>query len=69
MTVAEVKKMSLKDKLQIMEAIWQDLRDHVDECPISPQTREMLDSRRERVASGEASLQDWDTVKHSIGRS
>ena len=69
MTVAEIKKMSLKDKLQIMEVIWQDLRDHVDKCPISPKTRDMLDYRRERVASGKASLQDWDTVKHNIGRS
>jgi putative addiction module component (TIGR02574 family) len=68
MTIAEVKDLSLSEKLQIMEAIWQDLRDHVDSCPISPATRDLLDSRRQRVASGEASIRDWDDVKHSIGR-
>ena len=68
MTTAEVKDLSLSEKLQIMEAIWLDLRDHVDACPISPETRTLLDSRRERVVSGEAALRDWDEVKHSIGR-
>ncbi len=68
MTIPDVKELSLREKLQIMEAIWLDMREHVDTCPIPPEHRALLNSRRERVASGEASIRDWDEVKNSISR-
>ena len=68
MTITDIKELSLSEKLQIMEAIWLDLREHVDACPIPPEHRALLDSRRERVKSGEAFIRDWDEVKNSIGR-
>ena len=68
MTVAEVKSMSLLEKLQLMEAIWLDLREHVDGCAIPAEHKSLLDERRRRVASGESSLRSWDEVKNSLGR-
>jgi hypothetical protein len=67
MSIAEIVKLPLREKLQIMEAIWEDLRDHADRFEVPLEHRALLDSRRERVATGIASLRDWDTVKHSIG--
>ena len=68
MSVTEAAKLPLREKLQIMEAIWADLRAHVDQIE-PPQThRDLLDARRRRVAAGEVVLHDWDRVKHSIGR-
>lgn len=68
MTVADVKALSLREKLQIMEAIWLELREHADACGVPPEHRELLDSRRARVASGEVELRDWDAIKRTIGR-
>ena len=66
MSIAEVNKLTLREKLQIMEAIWIDLRQHVDALDAPPEHRDLLDSRRDRVASGQAALHDWDQVKHTI---
>jgi hypothetical protein len=68
MSIAEVNKLTLREKLQIMEAIWVDLRQHVDVLDAPKEHRDLLDSRRGRVDSGQAALHDWDQVKHTIGR-
>lgn len=68
MSIAEVQKLPLREKLQIMEAIWLDLRQHVENLDAPKAHRDLLDSRRERVASGKVSIRDWDQVKHTIGR-
>ena len=68
MTVADLAKLSLREKLQLMEAIWEDLRGHVDAMGVPDEHRQILDERRSRVASGEATILDWDKVKHTLGR-
>ncbi len=67
MSLAEIDKLSLREKLQIMEAIWEDLRERADRLEVPREHRELLASRRERVASGQAELRDWDAVKQSLG--
>ncbi len=68
MTVAEIKTMPAAQKLQIMEMIWDDMRERFEASEISPEVRSLLDERRARVERGEAQLLDWDEVKASIGR-
>jgi putative addiction module component (TIGR02574 family) len=68
MSAADVSQLPLREKLQIMEVIWEDLRARADRAGISQEQKDLLDARRARVASGEARLLDWDSVKHSIGR-
>ena len=60
--------MALGEKLQIMEAIWDDLRDRFESSEVSPQIKALLDERRARVQRRETCLQDWDAIKGSIGR-
>jgi hypothetical protein len=62
MTVADLAKLSLREKLQLMEAIWEDLRGRVDAMEVPAEHRRILDERRSRIASGEATLLDWDQV-------
>lgn len=69
MSAAEILQLPLREKLQIMEAIWEDLRERAETCAISQETKDLLELRRARVESGEAKMLDWDSVKHSIGRS
>jgi len=66
--VAEIKLMPLAEKLQLMEAIWDDLRERFDAMEVSPEVKALLDSRRARAQKGEVRLVDWDSVKGTIGR-
>lgn len=68
MTVDEVRLLPVAQKIQIMEAIWEDLRDRVEASEIPEGLKKVLDRRRERVREGEVHLVDWDRVKSSIGR-
>jgi putative addiction module component (TIGR02574 family) len=67
MSIAEVRRLPLREKLQILEVIWEDLSAKVDEMEISDAERKLLDSRLERVRKGEARILDWEEVKHTIG--
>jgi len=67
MSIAEIRGLPLREKLQIMEEIWEDLRPHAKNSEVPLEHREILDDRRERVASGQSNLRNWDEVKHSIG--
>ncbi|MEO5917896.1 MAG: addiction module protein [Luteolibacter sp.] len=68
MSLTEVAKLPLREKFQIMEAIWADLSERVERFENPPEHRQLFDARRARVAAGESTLHDWDVVKHSIGR-
>jgi hypothetical protein len=69
MTTAEISHLSLREKFQVMEAIWSDLREGLQGATDMPDShKELLDTRRERVRSGAAKLLDWDEAKHRIGK-
>ena len=52
MTVQEIKLLPVGQKLAIMEAIWDDLRERFETVDLSPEQKALLDSRRERVKRG-----------------
>lgn len=68
MTAEEVRALPITEKIQIMEAIWEDLRERFDRMDLPQAHRELLDRRRARVEEGSARLLDWDAVKSTIGR-
>jgi putative addiction module component (TIGR02574 family) len=68
MSIAELRKLPLREKFQILEVIWDDLSARMEEMAVSPAVRELLDSRLERIANGSSKVHDWDSVKFSIGQ-
>lgn len=68
MTIAEAKAMPLEQKFQIMEALWDDMRDRFEATPVSDEVKAMLDARRHRVACGQTKILDWNQVKLALGR-
>ena len=68
MTADEIKRLPIEENIQIMEALWVDLRERFERADVSPSVQRMLDERRERVRSGQAQLLDWDSVKGTLGR-
>ena len=68
MIANEIKGLSVSEKMQILECIWDDFRERVESSDLSPDLKAALDQRRERVASGSARVLEWDSVKYEIGR-
>jgi len=67
MSVAEVRQLPLAEKLQIMEAIWEELRARAEQVPVPAWHKELLDERRKAVEEGREEVFDWDAVKDSSG--
>ncbi|MFM8656937.1 MAG: addiction module protein, partial [Chthoniobacterales bacterium] len=68
MTVAEAKAMPIGEKFQLMEALWEDMRERFESMPVSDEIKTLLDERRVRAARGESKILDWDKVKSALGR-
>jgi putative addiction module component (TIGR02574 family) len=68
MTLTDIRKLPVREKLQIMEALWEDLRSEVQEESIPDWHKELLDSRRKAVEEGKEKILDWDEVKDSLGK-
>ena len=69
MSINEVRNLPMREKFQILEAIWDDLSARIEEMSVSPDVRDLLDERIERVQNGSSEVHHWDAVKFSIGRS
>jgi putative addiction module component (TIGR02574 family) len=61
-TSDEIKQLPIEQKIQIMETLWDDLRERFDRAPIPASIKRLLDERRERVHSGQAQLLPWDSI-------
>jgi putative addiction module component (TIGR02574 family) len=68
MTAEEVRALPITEKIQIMEALWEDLRDRFERLDLPQAHKDLLDQRRSRVEKGTSRLLDWDAVKSTIGR-
>ena len=65
-SIAELKRLPLAEKLRIMEAIWEDLRVQTEGVPMPQWHRDLLDERRKAVQQGREELLDWDSIKDSL---
>jgi len=68
MTRTEAQALPWEEKVQIMEALWEDMRERFDALEVSGEVKKLLTHRRERVLRGEVPLLDWDRVKSTLGR-
>lgn len=67
-SIAEIRQLPLHEKLQIMEALWDDLRANADAVPMPDWQKELLDERRAAVLEGRERVLEWDEVKDSLGK-
>jgi hypothetical protein len=58
--------MSLEEKLQAMEALWDDLSRQPDDIHSPIWHQDALKDTEERVQSGEATFSDWERAKRLI---
>jgi hypothetical protein len=58
--------MSLEEKLQAMEALWEDLSREPDHIESPSWHQDVLKETECKVESGEAMFTDWEKAKSSI---
>jgi len=58
--------MTIKEKLAVMESLWEDLSRSPDSIESPEWHKAILDQRREKVAGGDAQFVDWDAAKAEI---
>ncbi|MDZ7785491.1 MAG: Fic family protein [Halioglobus sp.] len=62
----QVDDMTVEEKLQVMETIWDDLSQHANEMPPPAWHGEVLAEREAAIDRGEESFNDWDVAKQRI---
>jgi hypothetical protein len=62
----QIDQLSLEEKLEIMEALWQDLRRNTDQVPVPQWHKDILDKREQMIETSEAKFDDWDSAKKRI---
>jgi len=58
--------MSVAEKLQVIEAIWDDLSRHADELQPPPWHGKVLDALEVAIERGEENFDEWETAKRRI---
>ncbi|HHJ38226.1 MAG: hypothetical protein AXA67_00970 [Methylothermaceae bacteria B42] len=64
-----LEKMTIEEKLQVMEVIWEDLCQHADELEPPAWHGILLEALEDAIEQGEESFDDWEKVKRRIRNS
>jgi len=65
-TPLAINKMTIEEKLQTMEALWNDLCQHEEALPVHDWQKEILDGRERLIEEGNARFVDWEEAKKRI---
>lgn len=68
MIAEDLKRLSMSEKLQIMETLWEDMREKLEGAGIPEDFKKLLSERRNRVIDGTVNLSEWDDIKDKIGK-
>jgi hypothetical protein len=60
--------MTIKEKLAVMESLWEDISRSPDSIESPEWHKEVLEHRRERVEETTARFVDWEAAKAQIGK-
>ena len=58
--------MSISEKIQVMELVWESLRQRPDDLPSPEWHRQVLEERTRRLTSGEATVSTWDEAQKRL---
>ena len=61
-----LKQMTIEEKLQVMDAIWDDLNQHADEMQSPAWRGKALEAIEAAIERGEESFDEWNAVKRRI---
>ncbi len=62
----EIRQLSLHEKLQMMEALWEEIARKEEQVEIPQWHKDLLDERERLIQEGKAKFIDWETAKNEI---
>ena len=62
----EIRQLPLREKLRLMEAIWDDISREEQDLEVPQWHKEMLDERERLLAEGKAQFMDWEEARRQI---
>ena len=66
MPIIETRGLTVTEKLQAMEELWDDLSENAEQIPVPQWHKDLLDSREELVKQGKAKFIDFEEAKRRI---
>ena len=67
-TLLVIDKMTIEEKLQAMEALWNDLCQHEEALPVHEWQKDILNEREQMIGNNESKFTDWEEAKKHITR-
>lgn len=67
-TPLAIDRMTIEEKLEAMEALWDDLCQHAEALPVHDWQKQILDDRERLIGEGKAQFLDWEQAKKEIAR-
>lgn len=67
-TPLAIDKMTIEEKIQTMEALWDNLCQSEEVLPVHDWQKAILDDRERLVERGESKFSDWEEAKERIVR-
>jgi len=67
-TPLAIDEMTIEEKLQTMEALWEDLCRHEAAVPVHEWQKEIRDQRERLIEEGKARFVDWEESKKRIAK-
>ena len=65
-TLEEIRKLSVTERLELLEKIWDSLHDAPQAVPLSDAQRRELDRRLEDLEQNPGSVESWETVRRYV---
>lgn len=63
-----IDRMTIEEKLQTMEALWDDLCQHEEALPVHDWQKQILNDRERLIEEGKAQFIDWEQAKKDIAQ-
>jgi putative addiction module component (TIGR02574 family) len=67
--LAEIQQLPLREKLMVMEALWESIAREEDQLEVPQWHKDILDEREKLVQEGQAKFVDWEAAKQQIRES
>ncbi len=62
----QIRQLPLREKLRLMEEIWDDISREEQDLEVPQWHKEILDERERLLAEGKAQFMDWEEAKRQI---
>jgi hypothetical protein len=62
----QIHQMPLREKLRVMEAIWDDISREEENLEVPQWHKDLLEERERLIAEGKAKFVDWEEAKQQI---